>query len=176
MLTLKMQDERIKILKDNEEHLAEGPAVEGSESDEEEDGMQGGESDEDEKEYHDTLNKLQKLKQQEDKEAKEGKKKFKDAEIDDDEDDSEDSDYEYTGGDLALYDSALDDIDELIAVKETLQKISQVDMNYYQRLMSAMNQEELAKFNETMQNAESLKQREEVVRKQIDEFELKQKK
>ena len=32
-------------------------------------------------------------------------------------DDQDDSDYEYTGGDLAIYDSALDDVDELLYVK-----------------------------------------------------------
>ena len=31
-------------------------------------------------------------------------------------DDQDDSDYEYTGGDLAIYDSALDDVDELLYV------------------------------------------------------------
>jgi hypothetical protein len=36
--------------------------------------------------------------------------------MEDDSDDS-DSDYEYTGGDLALYDSALDDVDELLYIK-----------------------------------------------------------
>lgn len=32
------------------------------------------------------------------------------------EDEGEDSDYEYTGGDLAIYDSALDDVDELLYI------------------------------------------------------------
>lgn len=57
--------------------------------------------------------------------------------IDDDED-SDDSDYEYTGGDLALYDSALDDVDELLFIKETLEKIMQVDAAYFNNLMSCM--------------------------------------
>lgn len=53
--------------------------------------------------------------------------KFKDNDKNDDsedDDDSSDSDYEYTGGDLALYDSALDDIDELTFIKQTLESIS----------------------------------------------------
>ena len=37
---------------------------------------------------------------------------------DDDYDEEDDSDYEFTGGDLAIYDSALDDVDELLFVKE----------------------------------------------------------
>jgi hypothetical protein len=43
----------------------------------------------------------------------------------DDEDESdEDSDYEYLGGDVALYDSALDGADELLFVKESLERMS----------------------------------------------------
>ena len=38
-------------------------------------------------------------------------------------DDDFDSDYEYAGGDLALYDSALEEVDEIIFLKETLQVI-----------------------------------------------------
>ena len=38
-----------------------------------------------------------------------------------DDEDDDDSDYEYAGGDLALYDSALDDVDEIVFVKETFQ-------------------------------------------------------
>jgi hypothetical protein len=44
--------------------------------------------------------------------------------IDDDEE-SSDSDYEYTGGDLCLYDCSLDDVDELIFIKETLLQFHQ---------------------------------------------------
>lgn len=46
----------------------------------------------------------------------------KDDEEDDEDDD--DSDYQYTGGDLAIYDSALDDIDELIYIKDTLERLN----------------------------------------------------
>lgn len=46
---------------------------------------------------------------------------------------------------------------------------------YFNNLMSGLNQEEMAKFNENMQTAEQLKEREEVVRKQCDEFDEKQK-
>jgi len=48
-----------------------------------------------------------------------------DAAIDDDddddgEDDEDDSDYDLLGGDMCLYDSRLDEIDELIFMKETV--------------------------------------------------------
>ena len=52
-------------------------------------------------------------------------------EKEEDEDDSDDSDYEYTGGDLALYDSALDDVDELTLIKETLEAINNLDNSYF---------------------------------------------
>ena len=44
--------------------------------------------------------------------------------LEDDYDEEEDSDYEYTGGDLAIYDSALDDVDELLFVKQTLENLN----------------------------------------------------
>ncbi len=55
--------------------------------------------------------------------------KDKDLKADDDEDadeydEEEDSDYEYTGGDLAIYDSALDDVDELLYVKTSLENLN----------------------------------------------------
>lgn len=96
-----------------------------------------------------------------------------DEEDDDEGSEEEDSDYEYTGGDLAIYDSALDDVDELLYVKDTLERINQADGNYFNRLLSAMNEEELGKFNENMQQANELKQREEIVRKECDEMEKK---
>ena len=44
--------------------------------------------------------------------------------IDDDDDDS-DEDYEYNGGDMNLYDSRIDDVDEIDTLKKTLNYISQ---------------------------------------------------
>ena len=44
--------------------------------------------------------------------------------LEDDYDEEDDSDYEYTGGDLAIYDSALDDVDELLFVKQTLENLN----------------------------------------------------
>ena len=45
-------------------------------------------------------------------------------EDDDDDEEDDDSDYEYSGGDLALYDSALDDVDELVMVKTNLEGLN----------------------------------------------------
>jgi len=38
-----------------------------------------------------------------------------------------DSDYEYLGGDVALYDSALDGADELLFVKDSLERMSMMN-------------------------------------------------
>jgi len=46
-----------------------------------------------------------------------------DEELDDDDDD-DDSDYENAGGDMNLYDSRLDDIDELKFMQETINGLS----------------------------------------------------
>ena len=43
--------------------------------------------------------------------------------LNDDEDD-DDSDYDYNGGDMSLYDSRIDDIDEMKTLKDSIQQIS----------------------------------------------------
>ncbi len=45
-------------------------------------------------------------------------------------DDEDDSDYEFIGGDLAIYDSALDDVDELLFVKEKFEGLNSLDAAY----------------------------------------------
>jgi len=52
------------------------------------------------------------------------KKNGMDEEEEEDEEDEDDSDYEYTGGDLAIYDSALDEIDELIYVRDAFERLN----------------------------------------------------
>lgn len=160
-LSLKMREQRVLILKDNEEHLAEqGKDQEEIDDDEVEDDAneENKAQDEDSAEENTILKKI-----------KDYRDKHEDGKDEEEEDDESDSDYEYTGGDLAIYDSALDEVDELLFIKDTLEKINQADSAYLNNIMSAMNQEELAKFNENMQNAQALKDREEVVRKQLDE-------
>jgi hypothetical protein len=88
----------------------------------------------------------------------------------DEDDDGEDSDYEYLAGDLAIYDSALDEVDELLYIKDTLERINQADPNYFSLLLSHMTPQEIATFQDNMQNAPALKDREEQVRKKCDEL------
>ena len=153
-LTLKMRREREKIVEDNEEHVKE-------ETEKEDKKKKGEESDEDEGEGNEEGD------EEEEKEDKKGKKEEDDEE---EEDDDDDSDYEYTGGDLAIYESALDDADELLFVKESLEKLNTLDANYVLGLFSAMNEQERAQFNENMASAQALKDREEVVRIKCDEL------
>ena len=79
--------------------------------------------------------------------------------------DGEDSDYEYMGGDMALYDSALDNTDELLYVKETFAS--------NQRAIEGMNKlsgDEWTIFKATMEAAEALKGREEQLKRRIEEM------
>ena len=87
----------------------------------------------------------------------------------DDEDDEDDSSYEMEGGDLSIYDSRLDDVDELVHMKDTLEKMNQGDATYVARLLTGLSPEELQAFNEAMQSSQSLKEREDLVNKQLDE-------
>jgi hypothetical protein len=71
LLSLAMREERMKILKDNEDHLAKG--IKGfNDDDEDEDleGMEAADDDESDSEFQDTIKKIQKYK----KEVAEGKR------------------------------------------------------------------------------------------------------
>jgi|LauGreDrversion4_2_1035121.scaffolds.fasta_scaffold1624737_1 hypothetical protein len=89
-------------------------------------------------------------------------------EEEDDYDDEDDSDYEFMGGDLAIYDSALDNVDELLFVKDQFERLNVHDSNLALQLLGGMSPEEQAKFSEVMRTAQELKDREEVVRKRCD--------
>lgn len=99
---------------------------------ENEDDMDQNSSD-DEKEYQRVMNKIKNINDRK-KELESQGKTPDDIDISAEEDDDSDSDYEYAGGNLALYDSALDKIDELQFIKETFEGLSQ-DQQYYQQLM-----------------------------------------
>ena len=151
-----MRDQRLVILKDNEEAIEEDLQAAKDDDEEDEEGIEDG--DEEGKD------------DDEDNVFAKAAKRPKKAEAEDEDEDDSDSDYEFTGGDLAIYDSALDPIDELLFVKENLERLNQADASYMNHLLSGMQPEELAKFNDNMQTAQALKDREEVVRKQADEL------
>lgn len=67
------------------------------------------------------------------------------AEEEDDVSDEEDSDYDVLGGDMCLYDSRLDDIDELIFMKDTIDVLYQQQTQFYQQLSSTTDVNLLAR-------------------------------
>lgn len=114
-----MRDERKKVLEDNETYCKEEEEkrLKGEKSEEDEFVDEDGDSDFDDgdeagESEQQILKKIEKAR----KDGKLAAGKGAD-EVEDEYDKEEDSDYEYTGGDLAIYDSALDDVDELLYVK-----------------------------------------------------------
>ena len=94
--------------------------------------------------------------------------------LNDDDDDDNDSDYEYNGGDMSLYDSCIDDIDELKTLKETMLQISQNNQPLYQKLMSGVPaQDQQQQFGSILEGVEKLIEDEATTRQQIEEMEKK---
>ena len=134
-----MRDERLSVLKDNEEYCnkEEDKRKKGITSDDEEegDGFVDDEDDDDEDddnggtyENEDTiLGRIAKVRANVKNGGGGGKL---DDDYGDEDDDENDSDYEFTGGDLAIYDSALDDVDELLFVKDQLERLNAQDPAY----------------------------------------------
>lgn len=174
-LSVRMREKRLQVLRDNEKHLAEegrkleqrrsGDGFEDVESSDEED---SDDSDEEEKQFRRDVQEIQKLRK---KEEKRGAQPME--EDDEASDSGEDSDYEYLGGDMALYDAALDDVDELLLVKDTLERLSQADGGYFAHVMGSLGAQERADFTACMEEAPALKEREDLVRKQCDALEEK---
>jgi hypothetical protein len=176
-----MREERLSVLKDNEDYCnkEEEKRKKGATSDDEDfDGFVDEVDDDDDDEDNDEvgtfenedtiLGKIAKVRAN----VKNGVKMddmFGDEDEDDD-DDENDSDYEFTGGDLAIYDSALDDVDELLFVKEQLERLNVQDQAYAQHLLSSLSQDEQTQFNLNMSTAQELKDKEELIRKRCDEI------
>lgn len=104
VLACKVSDERFKCLIDNEKHIAKGFE---SSDDEDEDGDDDDEADGDDPDaaFDNMRNKL--------KAFKNGKPQ----DGDDISDDDGDSDYEENAGEFSLYDSPLEEVDELEHIK-----------------------------------------------------------
>lgn len=134
LLTKKMHNERMEVLKDNQEHVGKGGIETDSDENSGEDEDIGDEQaqgdDEDFADSDEEWKKQQKMFAKIGPKLSSGKALTADEMNefglnDDDDDDDDDSDYEYNGGDMSLYDSRIDDIDELKTLKETMVKISQ---------------------------------------------------
>ena len=133
LLAKKMHSERLDVLKDNEEHIKNGGKDFETDSDEDandigteqENGMQ-------DDGFEDEENSDEEWKKQQRMFAKIGPKlhtgkpltedEMKEFGInEDDYDDEDDEDYEYNGGDMNLYDSLIDDVDEIEYLKNSLE-------------------------------------------------------
>ena len=121
-----MHSERMEVLKDNQDHVKKG-GVETDSDNSGEDGDIGAENDEEFEDSDEEWKKQQKMFAKLGPKLSSGKALTAD-EMNEfglgDDDDEDDSDYEYNGGDLGLYDSVIDDIDELKTLKETMVLIS----------------------------------------------------
>ena len=97
-------EENEKHIKEEQDELLAGNAPKKGKKADDSDDMDDGDDSEDFEKFKSSL------------------RKFANGELDDDEDDS---DYEEAGGDLDLYDSKLDEIDELNFMKETMSGLMQ---------------------------------------------------
>ena len=124
-MTKKIHTDRMETLKDNLEHVEkDGKETDSDASGEDQD--IGEEGDEDFEDSDEEWKKQQKMFAKLGPKLNSGKALTKD-EMDEfglnDDDDDDDSDYEYNAGDMSLYDSRIDDIDELTTLKSTLTNI-----------------------------------------------------
>ena len=122
-----MRDERVKVLEDNENYCKEEEEkrLKGEKSDDEDEFVDDDEGGSDDADDNNGMETEQQILKKIEKFRKEGKGvEDKGDDSVDDYDDEDDSDYEYTGGDLAIYDSALDSVDELLFVKEALEGLN----------------------------------------------------
>jgi len=117
-LVMRQFTERMKTLEENEKDIKEEQEERAKDlaegKDPEDDFEDEDDSDEDlddDEEFEKTKRKLEKFRQ------------GGNMDDDDDLDDDDDSDYEEAGGDTNLYDSKLDDLDELNFMKETMQAL-----------------------------------------------------
>lgn len=116
LLTVKMDAERKKVLKENKDHVAKG----GKDSEDEFDEDAGGMDDDGNDDFEDSdeeWKKQQKIFATVGPKLHTGqaltKEEMDACKIGDDDDDDDDSDYEYIGGDMSLYESKLDEFDEI---------------------------------------------------------------
>ena len=85
--------------------------------------------------------------------------------IDDDDEDDDDSDYEYMGGDMSLYESKLDEFDELQHLKRILITLEGNNSQLYKRLLSGFSdQSVLENFKNILGDIENLISKEATVK------------
>lgn len=173
LLAIKMESERLDTLKDNEEHVAKGGVETDSDADEADgDDVADGNNDEVVSDDSDTA-----WKETQEIFTKLGPKlhagkALTQAEMDefglDDYGDDDDSDFELNGGDDALYDAAMDEVDELEYLRDTLGRVSQANPSALAELMAGIaSPEHRTKFEQLLAGVASLVQREADVTAQV---------
>lgn len=96
--------------------------------------------------------------------------------LDDYGDDDLDSDFEVDGGDDALYDAAMDDVDELEYLRDTLSRVGQADQAALAALMAGIaSPEHRTKFEQLLGGVADLIKREADVTAQIRALEAAKK-
>ena len=85
----------------------------------------------------------------------------------------DDSDFELGDGDDNLYDAAMDDVDELEFLRDTLTRVSEADPAAAAGLMAGIAPEPRAKFETLMAGVAALVQREADVTAQVRALEAK---
>ena len=143
-----------KMLKRRQEMI---DADQADSSDEEHEASNGDMSDE---EYEKTVKKIREIqKKKEDK---------KDDDDDDIEDDSDDSDYEYNSGDAGMYDSLMDQKDELLILKSSLETIQAQTPQLLQLLLSSLSAEENSQFQADLAKTQEVHDTEERLKKEYE--------
>jgi hypothetical protein len=128
-----MKDKRMEMLKEDEENLVEETEKLQKKVDDDSDEAEEVTGADEDFEDEDTLGKVSAFK---------NARKEKKEDLDEDEDSNEDSDYELEGGDLAIYDSKLDDVDELVYLRDTLERLNQADASHVAQLLSLLTADE----------------------------------
>jgi hypothetical protein len=174
LLAIKMESERLETLKDNEEHVAKGGAETDSDADEAEgDEMADGDNEDAVSEDSDAAWKeTQKIFTKLGPKLGAGQA-LSQAELDEfgldgDYGDDDDSDFELNGGDDALYDAAMDEVDELEYLRDTLARTGQADPAALAGLMAGIAEpDQRAKFEQLLAGVAGLVQREAAVTAQV---------
>ena len=158
ILAIKMHAERLDVIKDNKEHIANGGKLDMGDDDDD-DGFEDDEPDEEE--FKQTQALLQKVGPKLNSGKPLTAEEMKELEMGEDDDDS---DYEPGSSNFTL-DSALDEVDELKFLKEGLTAIHAQNNQAYTFIMSGLtDQEQKAKFDSIMNGVEELIAEEKTVR------------
>lgn len=171
-LTLMSHKDRVETLKDNQKYIERG----GKDSDESEEEDDANDIIDENDTGHDSEEEFQNSK---DLLGKMGAKFAKGQDFTEEElnaitlnvgdNDSDDEDYDFNGGDsLSLYDSRIDNVDELRVLKDTL---SVLDPKVYEQLTSSVEKQNLDNFNDILTNLDQFQLEESKCKQELEALE-----